>query len=86
MQGKEICMVLIESAVHWKTSTFLNKQTKLIRDGLRWVSEDGDRFYEWDSMHGEIEVYNKRGKHILVLNADGTISNKKAVSGRKINV
>jgi len=42
--------------------------------------------YEWDSLHGEIEVYNKKGKHVGVLNADGSSNNKPAIEGRKIDV
>nr|WP_243647943.1 colicin E3/pyocin S6 family cytotoxin [Cricetibacter osteomyelitidis] len=29
----------------------------------RWKDKDG-RIYEWDSQHGALEVYNKRGKHL----------------------
>ena len=77
----------VESTIHWKTSTFLKKQKKLKLKGKpRWRSEDEDRFYEWDELHGDIEVYNSRGKHIGVLNSDGSPSTKKAVAGRTIDV
>ena len=29
----------------------------------RWVGKDGS-IYEWDSQHGTVEKYNKRGKHL----------------------
>ncbi|RAJ29635.1 RHS repeat-associated protein [Kitasatospora sp. SolWspMP-SS2h] len=32
--------------------------------GLRPRWEDGRHIYEWDSQHGEIEKYNKQGKHL----------------------
>ena len=51
----------------------------------RWRSKDFKRLYTWDSLHGEIEVYNKRGVHIGVLNPQG-IFIKEAVKGRKIDV
>lgn len=51
----------------------------------RWKSEDSKRIYTWDSLHGEIEVYNKRGKHLGVLNPEGDLI-KDAVNGRKIDV
>jgi len=52
----------------------------------RWGSADGRRLYEWDDLHGEIEGYNKRGKHIGVLHAvTGTLI-KPAVRGRTIDV
>ena len=76
----------VEGAVHWKTSTFLKTQEKLKRSGdLRWRSADKSRYYTWDSMHGEIEVFNRRGKHIAVLNANGTLSNKQPKQGRTID-
>lgn len=51
----------------------------------RWRSKDSSRLYTWDSLHGEIEVYNKRGRHLGVLNPDGDFI-KDAVKGRKIDV
>jgi len=29
----------------------------------RWKDKKG-KIYEWDSQHGTVEVYNKRGKHL----------------------
>lgn len=51
----------------------------------RWKSVDGSRLYTWDSLHGEIEVYNRRGKHLGVLNPQGDYI-KGAIKGRKIDV
>jgi hypothetical protein len=31
---------------------------------LRWRSRERKQLYEWDSTHGEIEVYNLRGRHL----------------------
>jgi hypothetical protein len=33
----------------------------------RWRTPDGKRIYTWDSLHGEVEVFNKRGKHLGVV-------------------
>jgi Cytotoxic len=30
----------------------------------RWRSRELKRLYEWDSGHGEVEVYNLRGRHL----------------------
>jgi Cytotoxic len=30
----------------------------------RWRSRELKRLYEWDAMHGEVEVYNLRGRHL----------------------
>ena len=38
-----------------------------------------------DEFHGEIEVFNKRGWHIMVLDSEGNYI-KDAVKGRRINV
>lgn len=51
----------------------------------RWKSQDLKRIYTWDSLHGEIEVFNKRGKHLGVLNPQGELI-KDAVKGRTIDV
>jgi hypothetical protein len=40
-----------------------------------WRSKDRQRYYTWDSLHGEIEVFNSRGRHLGALDA---------VSGREI--
>jgi len=42
--------------------------------------------YTWDSLHGEIEVFNKRGKHIGVVDAVSGELIKDAVKGRSIDV
>ena len=51
-----------------------------------WRSPCGRRLYCWDSLHGEIEVYNKRGKHIGVVHAVTGGWVKDAVKGRRIDV
>ena len=51
----------------------------------RWRSTNGKKLYEWDSLHGEIEVYNKRGKHLGVLDHLGNPI-KNAVEGRTIDI
>lgn len=43
------------------------------------------QLYEWDGLHGEIEVYNRRGRHLGVLDAEGRVI-KDAVKGRSIDV
>jgi hypothetical protein len=52
----------------------------------RWRNPDRDRLYTWDSLHGEIEVYNNRGKHLGVIHAVTGQWIKDAVKGRKIDV
>ncbi len=49
----------------------------------RWRLPDGD-IGEWDGQHGEVEVYNPRGKHKGVWDPDGK-QKKPPVSGRTID-
>lgn len=53
--------------VKQKKGDFLEKleRTKPKTNRSRWIDEDG-KIYEWDSQHGELEVYNGRGQHIGV--------------------
>lgn len=59
---------------------------RLISSVQVWISGAGDRFYTWDSLHGEIEVFNKRGRHLGVLHASTGVVIKDAVHGRRINL
>lgn len=58
---------------------------KALNGQKRWRSLDGKRLYTWDSLHGEIEVFNIRGRHLGALNPEGVFI-KDAVKGRKIDV
>ena len=53
--------------------------------GNTQVYKKNDKYYTWDGLHGEIEVFNKRGYHIMVLDPDGN-QIKDAVKGRHIDV
>ena len=52
----------------------------------RWRSHDGQRLYTWDSLHGEVEVYNRRGRHLGALDPSTGDLIKDAVPGRRIDV
>jgi hypothetical protein len=56
-----------------------------IRSGTR-VKRKKERYCTWDALHGEIEVLNKQGKHIGVVDAVSGELIKDAVEGRSINV
>lgn len=49
----------------------------------RWILPDG-RIAEWDSQHGEVELYDKRGRHICAANPDTGECVKDRVPGRKV--
>ncbi|MBZ0108922.1 MAG: hypothetical protein K8F52_09650 [Candidatus Scalindua rubra] len=67
---------------------FLDEQDKFgVRGGKQiWLSNDRARYFTWDSLHGEIEVFNKRGWHLGSLDAETGQYIKQPVKGRKINV
>ncbi len=68
-------------------SRFLDSLERVSRKGSpRWRSHDGDRYFEWDAVHGEVEVYNKRGRHIGVADRDTGVFFKEAVKRRRIDV
>lgn len=47
----------------------------------------GDRrYYEWDNLHGELEVYDSRGHHLGVVDAITGEDIKPAKRGRRIGV
>lgn len=56
-------------------------------EGGRKVFKDpqAERYYTWDSLHGEVEVFNKRGKHLGSICPITGEPTKPAVKGRKIS-
>lgn len=52
----------------------------------RWRSDGGRRIYEWDGLHGELEMYNSRGRHLGALDPRTGVLIKDAVKGRRIDV
>ena len=52
----------------------------------RWRRHDGQRLYEWDTLHGHVEVYNSRGLHLGVADAVSGKLIEGPVAGRKIDV
>lgn len=67
--------------------SFLHLLERVKRYGeQRWQSYNGKRIYTWDRLHGEVEVYNARGRHLGVLDPVSGRQIKPAVPGRKIDV
>ena len=50
------------------------------------LKTDGDKIYDWDHTHNDIEVYSSRGEHVGTIDPVTGIKIKDAVAGRKINV
>jgi len=51
-----------------------------------WRSPDGQRYYTWDSQHGEVEVFDKQGYHLGTLDATEGKPLKPAVKGRRLRI
>jgi hypothetical protein len=49
-----------------------------------WTNSDRSRLFTWDALHGEIEVFDKRGYHIGALDAVNGALIKGAVRGRRL--
>jgi hypothetical protein len=63
------------------------KQRWKVVDGRQvWKDENGERYYTWDSLHGEVEAFNKRGFHLGSLDAVSGAPLKGAVRGRRLDV
>lgn len=70
-----------------KKPGFLDHQTRVPnRIPPRWRSHSGDRLYEYDQLHGNIEGYNRRGKHVGVFDVETGARIAEAVKGRTIDV
>lgn len=51
-----------------------------------WRSRVERRLYTWDAVHGHVEVFNLRGRHVAVLDAFTGAIIGEAVPGRRIDV
>ena len=70
-----------------RQTDFFKKLTSVgVRNGKATYKDNNDYYYQWDSLHGEWQMYNKRGRHIGVLNETGTRKIKDAIKSRKIQL
>ncbi|MFB7078806.1 colicin E3/pyocin S6 family cytotoxin [Streptomyces sp. NPDC056308] len=53
---------------------------------MRWRSKDKQRYYTWDRLHGEIEAFNIRGRHLGALDAQTGVLIKDPRKDRRIDV
>jgi hypothetical protein len=57
-----------------------------IERGRKIYKDDEEQiFYTWDSLHGELEVFNRRGRHIGAASPETGRIIKPAVRGRRIS-
>lgn len=50
------------------------------------IKTDGERLYEWDYTHGDVEVYNYRGQHLGSADPETGQMTKPPVPGRTIDL
>jgi len=50
-----------------------------------YKDEQENVYYTWDSLHGELEIFNKNGRHLGVADPITGMLIKPAVRGRKIS-
>jgi hypothetical protein len=67
---------------------FLKKLEKWrIIDGRQtWRDADGRRVFTWDDLHGEVESFDRRGRHVAVLHPVTGEMIKDAVHGRRLDI
>ena len=58
----------------------------IINNHRVWTNKERSRYFTWDSLHGEIEAFDKQGRHLGALDALTGVLIKDAVRGRKLNV
>ena len=63
----------------------LMEKHRVIAGKQIWISPERNRLYTWDSLHGEIEVFDKNGYHLGSMDALTGKLIKPAVKGRRIH-
>lgn len=59
---------------------------KLIDGKKTWKSQDGKKLYQWDSQHGDVEVYSaKNGVHLGSADKVTRKTIKGPVNGRRLS-
>lgn len=60
--------------------------SKRIEGKKTWKSQDGKRVYQWDSQHGDVEIYNaKNGVHMGSADKISGRVTKLPVKGRRLS-
>ncbi|WP_074202478.1 colicin E3/pyocin S6 family cytotoxin [Nitrosomonas cryotolerans] len=69
-----------------KPSILDNFRVVGIEGGRKVYKDDSENiFYTWDSLHGELEAFNKNGRHLGVVCPHTGFLIKRSVKGRRIN-
>ncbi len=75
------------SYVPLSSPNFTERLTSLgtLNGRKRWRDDQTKRIFEYDSQHGELEVYNQRGRHLGVADVRTGEIIKPAIKGRRIS-
>lgn len=78
----------IDSLIPYSPPSFLEHCLILSKriDGKKtWKSKDGKRLYQWDSQHGDVEIYSaKNGVHLGCADKETGKVTKPPVKGRRL--
>lgn len=79
----------IDSLIPYSPPSFLEHYLILSKriDGKKtWKSKDGKRPYQWDSQHGDVEIYSaKNGVHLGCADKETGKVTKPPVKGRRLS-
>ena len=65
--------------------SILDDKVRLSRNGRAvWQDPDGQRYYTWDALHGEVELFSSRGRHLGALDPITGRLLSSGVKGRKL--
>jgi len=59
---------------------------KIVGGRQVWTNEDRSSYFTWDGLHGEIEAFDKKGRHTGSLDSKTGALIKDAVKGRRLDV
>lgn len=51
-----------------------------------WRDTEHQRYYTWDGLHGEVEAFDYRGRHLGAFDPISGVPRKRPAKGRKLRV
>lgn len=67
--------------------SILDQMVKVSQNGASiWRDPSGKRYYTWDSLHEEVEVFSHRGRHLGAVDPINGKVIKQAAKGRRLEL